>query len=138
MDQFASYGHAILSLVIMAVLAQVLNAMTGIKKGNNKMTPGATYQPDFTNPGYRLDRAHMNGVENLGIVTAAIVGAMLAGASPFWVNILASVILLTRLVYTFFYVRGLGGGYGGARTGLAVLSSACVVCLAIMTAVAVL
>ena len=138
MEQFADYGHALLALVIMAVLAQVLNAMTGIKKGKNKMIPGEGYTPDLSNPGYLLDRAYMNGVENLGIVAVVVFAAILAGAAPLWVNILASVILIARLAFTGIYMRGMGGGYGGLRTGMAVLSSIGVMGLAILTLFSVL
>lgn len=137
MDQFANYGHAILSVALYAVLAQVLNAMTGIKKGAKNMAPGQPHDADYDDPAYRLDRAYMNSVEILGIFAAITFAAVLAGANAFWVNIFASAVLVFRLIYTFAYFRKLGAPYGGLRTMLAVLSALAMIAIAVLTAVAV-
>lgn len=137
MEHFANYGHAILSIVLYAALAQVLNAMTGIRKANNKMKPGQHYEADYDSPAYRLDRAYMNGLEVLGIFAAVTFAAILAGANTFWVNLFASMVLVIRLVYTFAYFRKLGAPYGGLRTILSVLSALAILAIAVLTAIAV-
>ena len=65
MQDFASYGWALAAVALYGVMAQVLNAATGIRKGKLKMVPGAHHEPDFNNPAYRLDRAYMNSIETI-------------------------------------------------------------------------
>jgi len=138
MENFAAYGHAITAIVIYAMVAQVLNALTGIAKGSNDMVPGAPYIADYTDKNYRLDRAYMNSVEMLVFTGALIFSAILASANPIWTNIFASVVLLLRLVMIVIYMRGIGEGYGGIRTMMAIGQSICNLGLAVITVFAVL
>lgn len=137
MEHFTDYGHAILSVVLYAALAQILNAMTGIRKGENTMKPGQPFEADYGNPAYRLERAYMNGLEILGIFAAITFAAILAGANAFWVNLFASGVLVIRLVYTVAYFRQLGAPYGGFRTILSVLSALCILAIAVLAVAAV-
>ena len=63
--------------------------------------------------------------------------AVLAGVSPFMVNLAASVGLLIRLVYTFCYLRKIGAAYGGLRTVLTVIGSVLFYIVVVMTVFAV-
>lgn len=137
MDQFAAYSHAILSVVIYAVMAQILNAMTGIRKGAANLQPGASHPQDYGDAGYRLDRAYMNSVEMLGFFAALVFAAILAGANPFWVNLFASVAVVLRVLANVVYIRGIGKGYGGLRTNMIIGISICNLGLAVLTIVAV-
>lgn len=137
MEQFSDYGHAIVSVVLFAVLAQVLNAMTGIRKGAKNLMPGQGHEADYDDLAYRIDRAYMNGVEILGIFAVVTFAAILAGANAFWVNLFASAVLVIRLIYTFAYFRKIGAPYGGLRTNLSILSAAAIVAIAILAVVAV-
>ena len=137
MEQFTDYGHAILSVVLFAALAQVLNAMTSIRKSEKKMMPGQHYQSDYDDAAYRLDRAYMNAIEILGIFAAVTFAAILAGANSFWINLFASAVLVFRLIYTFAYFRKIGAAYGGFRSILATLSTLAILAMAALTAVAV-
>lgn len=119
------YGHAIASIVVYAVIAQVLNAMTGIRKGAAGLQPGASHPQDYGDASYRLDRTYMNTVEMLGFTVALIVAAILVGANPFWVNLLATLSLLLRLAANVVYMRGIGAPYGGIRTQLIIGISLC-------------
>lgn len=137
MEQFSAYGHAILSVVLYAILAQVLNAMTGIRKGAKKMSPGQPHDADYDDAAYRLDRAYMNSIEILGIFAVVTFAAILAGANAFWVNLFASAVLVFRAIYTFAYFRKLGAPYGGLRTNLSIMSAISILAIAVLTAVAV-
>lgn len=123
MEMFAEYGHAIIAVLIYALLAQVLNAATGIKKGSLNMAPGENYAPDFNNPAYRLDRAYMNTIEMLAFFAPIVAFAILAGADPFIVNIAASAALILRVLINVLMIRGVGKGYGGIRTNMIILHS---------------
>ena len=133
MESFSQYGHALLAMSLYGLLTVVLGAMTGIRKGAKNMAPGQAYEPDYDNPAYRLDRAYMNSVENLGAFAAITAAAVLAGASPVAVNIAASLILVLRLAYTFCYLGKVGAGYGGVRTILTVVSVVALVVMIIAT-----
>lgn len=137
METFTEYGHALLAMSLYGLVTIVLGAMTGIRKGGKNMTPGQAYVPDYDDPAYRLDRAYMNSVENVGAVAAITVAAILAGANSTVINLAASSLLLFRIAYTFCYFRKIGAGYGGVRTGLTVLSALALVVMILATVWAV-
>jgi len=58
----------------------------------------------------------MNAMEMSGLYAGAVVAAILSGASPFWVNLLASIFLLTRLVVAFVHIKGIGKPDQGVRS----------------------
>jgi len=64
------------------------------------------------------------------------VAAILAGASPFWVNLLATVFLLSRLVVAFIHIRGIGAENMGPRTMIFVVGWAACLILGLMAIVA--
>jgi uncharacterized MAPEG superfamily protein len=138
MDQFAAYGHAVVSVAVYAVIANVLNAAVGITKGSANLAPGGDFDPaDYSNANWRLDRTYQNTIEMGGFYFAVVFAAILAGASPFWINLLASIGLLTRLGMIFVYLRGIGKAYGGLRTRLAIIASLANLAMAILAVVAV-
>lgn len=137
MDQLSAYGHAIVAVVLYAVVANILNAATGIRKGSLNLAPGATVDPDYASRDWRLDRTYMNAVEMLTFYAAITFAAILAGANPFWVNLLASIGLLTRLATCVIYLQGIGAGYGGIRTIMAIIASIANVGMAILALAAV-
>jgi uncharacterized MAPEG superfamily protein len=136
-EAFAPYGHALLSVALYGLVAQVLNALTGIRKGAENRAPGETIKADYANPSYRLDRTYMNAIEMMVFYVGLVFAAILAGASPFWVNLLASLGVVLRLAVTFVYLRGIGPGYGGLRTGLVIAASVCNLGLFILVLLAV-
>lgn len=123
-DIASTYGHALVAIVVYALLSNVLNAMVGIRKGARKMQPGASFSPAaYDNPDWRLERSQLNSVEMGGFSLAMIIAGILAGGAPFWVNLFATLILLARLGMTFIYMRGVGAGYMGPRTWLAIVTT---------------
>ncbi len=138
MEHFSVYTYAILSVVIYAVIAQVLNAATGIRKGGADLVPGASHEQSYDNPAYRLDRTYLNTIE-MGVFYFALVGAaILTGANPFWTNLLAGLGLLFRILANIVYLRGIGKTYGGLRTQILILASLCNLGLALLALIAVL
>ena len=123
MEHFAQYGHALFSLVLVALMAQILNALTGVRKGSLNMAPGEMHKPDYADVSYRLDRTYMNSIETIGFYAVLVFAAILAGASPFWVNLLATLGLLLRIGQNVCMIRGIGKAYGGIRTQMAIASS---------------
>lgn len=138
MEIATDYGHAIVSVVIVALMAQVLNALTGIRKGSMGMVPGQGHDADYADGSYRLDRAYMNSVETIGFFGLLVLAAILSGANPLLTNIAASLVMILRIAQNVLMLRGIGRPYGGIRTQMAILSSIAVFALGLLTIIAVL
>lgn len=97
MEIFAPYAHALAALALFAVWGTVLIGLS--TRGRTPEARAACGKPirDYSNGWYRAERALANSVENSGPIIGAIVAAILVGASPFWVNLLASVIVVFRI-----------------------------------------
>ena len=138
MESFAEYGHAIASLVLFAVIILLLSPLSALAKQKGGMAPGATPSEDYADRAYRLNRAYLNGTETLPAFLTVTVGAMLAAVDPFWVNVLASVFLVSRVLMLAIHIGGVGAPHSGLRSVTYVLGWACLVAIAVMTLVAVL
>ena len=133
MEQFAQYGHAIVSMVGVAIFGLLVNPLTATKKMGQGLAAGGTPKGDYDDPVYRLNRAYLNLTEIMGFFVACVVGAILAGVSPFWVNLLASIFLISRIVLFFVHTRAIGPMNFGPRTFTFVIGWACCLILALMT-----
>lgn len=137
MDQFAQYGHALASIAGLVLLWAVLNPLSSLKKQAEGTESGAEPRPEYSNPAYRWHRAYLNLTEVFGVFCGVVVTAILAGASPFWVNLLASAYLVSRVLVAFVHVRGYGKPTGGLRTMIFVFGWALCIALAVLALVAV-
>ena len=136
MEYFANYSYAIGSVIVYAVIAQVLNAATGIRKGSAGIVPGTSHEQSYDSSAYRLDRTYMNTIE-MGVFYFTLVGAaILTGANPFWTNLLAGLGLIFRVLANLIYLRGSGKPYGGLRTNVIILASLCNLGLALVALIA--
>ncbi|OAN79330.1 hypothetical protein A8B82_08045 [Sulfitobacter sp. EhC04] len=101
---FDAYGHAILSLALWSVVCLVLGMVaTRGKNAENTCTCGHPKR-DYSNVVYRRGRAFANAMEISGPFIGATVAAILAGADPFWVNLLASVFLVSRIAVAVVHI----------------------------------
>ncbi len=137
MEQFAEYGHAIVAIAIWILVVQLLSAVVGAGKANAGMVPGATPPEDYDNKLYRMHRAYENSIANLSVLVAAVVIAMLAGASPFWVNWLATIAVLARIVMVLVHIKAMGKATQGIRTMIFVFHWALILAIAVFAVVAV-
>jgi uncharacterized MAPEG superfamily protein len=104
LEPFAAYGHAILSLAMWPMIVLVLAATsTRGRSGENRCDCGKPKR-DYGDRWYRSERAFMNAVEISGPFVAAILAAILSGAPPFWVNLLASLFILSRIAVAFVHI----------------------------------
>ncbi|WP_425046162.1 MAPEG family protein [Primorskyibacter sp. S87] len=138
MEAFAAYSHALASLVIFTLIILALAPFSALAKGNKGLAPGATPEQDYSDKAYRLNRAHLNGTETLPAFAITTIVAMLAGASPFWVNFLASAVLVSRIAMLVVHLQGIGKPHSGARSVFYVLGWLCMVVLSVMALVAIL
>ncbi len=103
MTPFAPYAHAIASMAGWGLLMVVLTVLSVIGSPRGR-TPGGLPVRDYSDPFYRRDRAFRNAVETTGPFLAVTVAAILVGASPFWVNLLASVFLVARIAVAAVHI----------------------------------
>ena len=135
MEQFASYGHAIASLALWAILVPVLSALSTRGRTAEKRCDCGKPKRDYSDPVYRTERAFMNAVETSGPFVAATLAAILSGAAPFWVNLFASVFIVARLAMAVVHIRTENQTLRSMTFGVGLL---CSLALAVMALAAVL
>ena len=138
MEQFAAYGHAIVSIAIFAMIGLLLGPLSAARKTSEGVESGADPAPDYSNATYRLHRAYLNAMEHAGLFVSVTVAAILAGASPFWVNVLASLFLVSRIVHLVVHLRGVGAPNMGPRTFIYTAGWACCLILGFMAVIGAL
>ncbi|MFD3189289.1 MAPEG family protein [Sedimentitalea sp. HM32M-2] len=132
METFTAYSHALASLVLFALIVLILSPLSAIQKQKAGLAPGATPPGDYGDMAYRLNRAYLNGTETLPAFLTVTAVAILAGASVFWVNLLASLVLVSRVLMLIFHLRGMGSPYNGPRTFSYVAGWACLAVLGVL------
>ncbi|CUI01928.1 MAPEG family protein [Leisingera aquaemixtae] len=137
MEAFAAYSHALAALVIFTLIILALSPVSALAKQKAGLAPGATPREDYADKAYRLNRAYLNGCETLPAFLTVTLVAILAGAAPFWVNLLASLVLVSRMVMIVIHLRGAGKPHGGLRSVFYVIGWACIGGLALLTLAAV-
>lgn len=105
MEAFATYSHAITSLALWALLVSVLGAVSTRGRTPENRSECGKPKRNYDDPWYRSERAFMNAVETSGPFIASTVAAILIGASPFWVNLFASVFIIARIVMGYVHIR---------------------------------
>ena len=138
MEGFEAYGYTIASLAFMALFAAVMSPLSAIMKEKAGAAPGGTVPEDYSNSAYRWHRAFANLTETLPVFAASAVAAILAGASPFWINLFAVLFVVSRILVAVVHIRGVGKPSGGARSILFTVGWAMTILMAIFAIVAVL
>ena len=133
MEYFDAYSHAIASLAFWALLNVVLSMVATRGRTPEGRCDCGKPKREYADPVYRADRAHMNAVENSAPFVAAVVAAILAGAAPFWVNVLASVFLVARIAMAFVHIRTENQPM---RSLCYVVGLVCLIALAVMAVIA--
>lgn len=104
MEAFDAYSHALASLAGFSLLMFILaGASTMGRSAENRCACGAVKR-DYADPAYRRGRALANAVESVGPFIGALLAAILVGASPFWVNLFASVFFLSRIAMAIVHI----------------------------------
>ncbi len=132
MEQFADYSHALVALAVFALIVLVLSPLSALPKEAENLAPGATMKEDYANRAYRVNRAYLNGTETLSAFVTVTLVAILAGANPQWVNWLASIALLSRIVHVFVHVQGIGKPHRGVRSIVYVLGWLAMIALGVL------
>ncbi len=137
MEQFAAYGHAIVAMAATALFGLIINPLTAVAKMNTGHTAGATPSADYDDKTYRFNRAYLNLTEIMGFFVAATMAAILAGADPTWVNWLAAIFFVARLLHFIVHYGGIGPMNFGPRTIVFTVGWLCCILLAVLAILAV-
>ena len=137
MEPFLAYGHAIVAMAATALFGLIISPLSAVSKLNKGMVSGATPGEDYEDRAYRFNRAYLNLTETMGFFVAVTVAAILAGASPFWVNLLAALFFVSRLVHAIVHIKGIGKPDSGIRSIMYTVGWACCVVLGVLAIVAV-
>jgi|HubBroStandDraft_6_1064221.scaffolds.fasta_scaffold228585_2 uncharacterized MAPEG superfamily protein len=89
-----------ITLVLMVGADRVQLVLRGEMKLNN-VTPGAPHGPDSY---WRLNRAHMNAVENLPIFATIVLSAYIVGMGTATFNLLATIVVCARIVQSVIHI----------------------------------
>jgi uncharacterized MAPEG superfamily protein len=115
-EQFDAYGHALAAIAGLALLQIVLSPVSALAKWREGLVPGSAPAPDYASRTYRAHRAYGNLTESMGLFVGVCVAAILVRVAPLWVNWLASIYLVARLVMAVVHVKGWGRSDIGLRS----------------------
>ncbi len=129
MEAFDAYSHALASLALWSLISIALGMLSTI--GRNAENTCACGQPkrDYSSIVYRRGRAFGNAIEMSGPFIGATVAAILTGAAPFWVNVFASVFVVSRIVTAVVHI---GTQNQPARSVTWMVGWICVIAMAVM------
>ncbi|WP_179378461.1 MAPEG family protein [Jannaschia marina] len=102
-EALAPYAHALAALGGWAIVMLVLIPVSVAGKPRGRTESGHPVR-DYSDPAYRRSRAFRNAIEITGPFVAATLAAILVGASPFWVNLLASLFLVSRIAMAAVHI----------------------------------
>ncbi|KZY46773.1 hypothetical protein A3731_31290 [Roseovarius sp. HI0049] len=103
-------------MVGLVLLQLVLSPLSAMRKTKAGLAPGAQPPADYADNGYRWHRAHGNLAESMPAFVGLVLAAILAGGSPFWVNLFASGFLLLRILLAVVHINGIGKPDKGLRS----------------------
>lgn len=116
-DWVGGYRPAIAASMVLCLLVltqAVLGVIFGIVVGREE--PGGKLKGDYSEFGFRTLRTYLNSTETIAVFAFSLLLAMIAGASPGWVNWLAVLYVAARGLHGAFYYAGLGPNIAGPRT----------------------
>ncbi|MEP5732508.1 MAG: MAPEG family protein [Sulfitobacter sp.] len=105
MAEFEVYGHALASLALWPLIQIVLGILSNVGLNADNRCDCGLPKRDYSDKAYRHSRAFGNAIEMGGPFIAATVAAILAGAAPFWVNLLASIFIVSRIATATVHIK---------------------------------
>ncbi len=112
-----AYRFSFLVLVVLSLIALIQSFVVApLAFLNDEQTPGMPLRHDHSKLSFRALRTYANTVEILPAIGLALLVTVVAGASPWIINLLAGLHLAFRLLFWAVYYSGIGKVAGGART----------------------
>ena len=127
------YALWALALVLMIAADRVLLIMKGEMK-NNAFASGI---PHGTESYWRINRAHINTVENLPIFTAIVLAGWVAGMENATFNLLATIVVTARIVQSVIHILSGSVLATWVRTLAFAVQIACEIWMAVLILIAV-
>jgi uncharacterized MAPEG superfamily protein len=130
--------QSIVALVFYALWAIALVLMIAIDRlllivrGQVKNTEFLSGVPHGNESYWRINRAHLNTVENLPIFAAIVLTAWVAGAESHLFNLLAMIVLVARIVQSIVHIVSGGALATWFRTGSFAVQIVCEIWMAVM------
>jgi len=122
------YALWAIALVLMIAVDRLLLIFRGQVK-NNEFLSGV---PHGNEAYWRINRAHLNTVENLPIFAAIVLAAWVAGAESHLFNLLAMLVLAARIVQSIIHIMSGGQIATWFRTGMFAVQIVCEIWMAVM------
>ena len=133
------YYPSLMALLILCLAILVQSFIAGaIGLGKSAEVPGIPLKGNHADFSFRTLRTFHNSIENLPVFIATLGIAIIAGAPVAWVNGLASLYVVLRLIYWAVYYSGIGKVEAGPRTIVFVLGFFTNVAIAIVGLIAML
>lgn len=104
MDIFDPYAHALASLAAFSLLMMILGALSTVGRSAENRTESGMVKRNYSDPAYRRGRAFLNAIESAAPFVAATLAAILVGATPFWVNLFATLFLVARIAVAAVHI----------------------------------
>lgn len=135
--------HSIIALIFYALWALALVLMIAadrlllIAKGEMKNNAFASGIPHGTESYWRINRAHMNTVENLPIFAAIVLCGWVAGMESATFNLLATIVVVARIVQSIVHIVSGSQTATWARTLAFAVQVVCEIWMAVLILVAI-
>lgn len=111
------YSTALFCLIVL-ILVVCVQSFTSVYVNLLKRegTPGKIVEGGHDDSFWRCYRVHQNSLENFSPFAATVFAGVLVGASAGWINALAVIHVIARLVHWVVYTKGIGAVAAGPRT----------------------
>ena len=115
--QLAAYQVSFVSLAVLCTAILVQSFMAGaLGLGKGEEIAGLPLKGDHGNLSFRVLRTYANSTENLSVMVATTMLAIIVGVSAVVVNWLVALHVILRLIYWAVYYSGVGKVTAGPRT----------------------
>ncbi|MEP2662194.1 MAG: MAPEG family protein [Marinomonas sp.] len=112
----ANYQLSFAVLAALSLSTLVQNFLTALAFQTEEQTPGMPLNFGHSKLSFRVLRTYSNSTESLPAFGWALLVAVIAGASPSFVNWLAGIYFVFRMAFWAIYYSGVGKIAGGPRT----------------------
>ena len=114
---FSDYSLALTALTLLCFIICIQSVIAGaIGLGKSNEEPGLPLKGSHNDFSFRTLRTYANSVENLPMFGLIVLLAIFIGVEPKWVNWLAVIHVVCRVLYWAIYYSGIGKVEGGPRT----------------------
>lgn len=113
----AAYKTSFIVLATLSLVTLIQNFLAApLAFANEEQIPGMPLRLDPTKLSFRAIRTYANSTETLPTFLTVVIVAIASGVEPSVVNVIAAIVLWSRIAYWVIYYSGYGRHAGGPRT----------------------